>query len=65
MEVELRLRIVLECPPAGVDFGLQQGRGADYRTVQTQRSQGHDLGFDGTVTAKDGRGDGLPDFLGP
>jgi hypothetical protein len=65
MVVELRLRIVLESPPAGVDFGLQQGKGTDYQTVQTQRSKGDDLTFEGTVTAKDDRGDGLPNFLGP
>jgi hypothetical protein len=65
MEVQLRFGIVLESPPAGVDFGLQQGKGTDYQTVQTQRSQGDDLRFDGTVTAKDNRGDGLPNFLGP
>jgi hypothetical protein len=65
MVVELRLRIVLESPPAGVDFGLQQGKGTDYRTIQTQRSKGDDLTFECTVTAKDDRGDGLPNFLGP
>lgn len=65
MEVELRLRIVLESPPAGVDFGLQLGKGTDYKTVQTQRSQGDDLRFDATVTAKGDRGDGQPNFLGP
>ena len=27
MERSLRLRIVLESPPSGVDFGLQKGRG--------------------------------------
>nr|WP_206108274.1 DUF5990 family protein [Paludisphaera soli] len=40
MNVELRLRIVLESPPAGVDFGLQLGKGSDYETIETQRSQG-------------------------
>ena len=65
MEVELRLRIVLESPPAGVDFGLQLGRGPDSETIQTQRAQGDDLRFDGTVTAKGDRGDGPPNFLGP
>ena len=65
MVVELRLRIVVERPPAGVDFGLQQGKGTDYRVIQTQRSSGDDMTFEGTVTAKDGRGDGLPNFLGP
>jgi hypothetical protein len=66
MVVELRLRIVLERPPAGVDFGLQLGKGTGYRTVQTQRSQGDDdPSFDATVTIKGDRGDGPPNFLGP
>jgi len=50
METELRLRIVLVAPPAGVDFGLQDGKGSDYRTIQKQRSRGADLSFDCTVT---------------
>src|SRR5262249_48531866 len=65
MEVELRLCIVLDAPPAGVDFGLQQGKGSGYRTFQKQRSKGIDLRFDCTVTVKDNRDDGLPNFLGP
>jgi hypothetical protein len=65
MEVQVRLRIVLESPPIGVDFGLQLGKGSDFKTIQTQRSQGDDLRFDGTVTAKGDRGDGPPNFLGP
>ena len=65
MEIELRIRIVLESPPAGVDFGLQVGKGRDYQTIQTQRSRGRDLSFHGTVTVKDDRDDALPNFLGP
>ena len=65
MVVELRLRIVLKRPPAGIDFGLQQGKGTDYRAIQTKRSSGDDLAFEGTVTAKGDRGEGLPNFLGP
>src|SRR5918995_3724932 len=65
MEVEVTLRIVLESPPTGVDFGLQLGKGANYRTIQTQRSQGDDLRFDATVTIKGDRGSGPPNFLGP
>ena len=65
MERELTLRIVLEKPTAGVDFGLQKGRGNDYETVQTQRSKGKDLHFEFTVRAKQtGKNDG-PNFLGP
>ena len=46
---ELTFRIVLEDPPAGVDFGLQIGRGAEYETIQTQRSKGKDLWFEFSV----------------
>jgi len=52
MDRELKLRIVLEKPPAGVDFGLQKGRGSVYETIQTQRSGTKDLKFEFTVTAK-------------
>jgi hypothetical protein len=65
MELDLRLRIVLNAPPAGVDFGLQQGKGSGYQTIQKQRSKGNDLRFDCTVRVKDNRDDGLPNFLGP
>jgi hypothetical protein len=65
MEAELHLTILLESPPAGVDFGLQQGKGNDYQTIQKQRSKGGDLRFECVVTAKDNRDDGLPNFLGP
>jgi hypothetical protein len=65
METKLRLRIVLEKPPPGVDFGLQEGKGRDYKTVDKQRSKGKNLTFTCTVTVKDNREDGLPNFLGP
>ena len=64
MERELTLRIILEAPPAGVDFGLQEGRGNDYKTVQTQRSKTGDLTFTFTIRAKPGA-NGAPVFLGP
>src|SRR5438874_35757 len=65
MESEVRLRIVLVAPPAGVDFGVQDGKGNDCTTIQKQRSKGADLTFEFTVTVKDNREDGLPNFLGP
>ena len=65
MELELRLRIVLNAPSAGVDFSLQQSKGSGYQTIQKQRSKGNDLRFDCPVTVKDNRDDGLPNFLGP
>ena len=63
MEQEITLRIFLETPPAGVDFGLQKGRGNDYETIQTQRSRGKDLVFEFSVRAKESK-DGAPNFLG-
>ena len=65
MEQELTLRIVLEGPTAGVDFGLQKGRGSDYETVQTQRSKGEDLQFEFGVRARQTGKDTVPNFLGP
>lgn len=64
MERELTLRIILEAPPAGVDFGLQEGRGNDFKTVQTQRSKSGDLTFTFTVRAKQDT-NRAPTFLGP
>ncbi len=64
VEHELTLRIILEAPPAGVDFGLQEGRGSNYKTVQTQRSKTGDLIFTFTVRAKQNT-NGEPTFLGP
>src|SRR6478672_6311507 len=66
MELELKLRIILEEPPPGVDFGLQLGKGATYQTIQTQQlSKTGNLTFNCSVTVKDNRADGLPNFLGP
>jgi hypothetical protein len=65
MDDKLTLRIVLENPPAGVDFGLQKGRGSDYETVQKQRSRGEDLRFEFKVRVKIGPKDQLPVFVGP
>ncbi len=64
MDIELRLRIVLNAPPSGVDFGLQEGKGHSYETIQKQTSKGQDLTFDCAVTVKDNRDDGLPNFPG-
>lgn len=62
---ELALRLVLERPPAGVDFGLQKGRGSGYETIQKQRSETKDLCFEFSVEVKAGRKDALPVFVGP
>jgi hypothetical protein len=62
--MELDLRIVLERPTAGVDFGLQSGHANKYEVVQTQRSNGQDLKFNFAINAKPGK-DERPAFGGP
>jgi hypothetical protein len=62
MESELPLRITLIHPPSGVVFCLQRGK---TEIVSPVRSTGDDLSFDFTVRVRDGREDGLPNFLGP
>ncbi len=39
MEKLLSLRIVLVVPPAGVDFGIQEGKGSSYKTIQVFKCQ--------------------------
>jgi hypothetical protein len=65
MEDELTFRIVLEKPPAGVDFGLQKGRGSDYETIQKQRSGTGDLRFEFSARAKADAKGAAPSLLGP
>ena len=66
MPIELSLHIVLQKPPAGVDFGAQKGSGSVYETVQVQRSHGQDLHFFLNAVVKgDGLKDPLPKFSGP
>ena len=65
MTQEIFLRIILEKPPAGVDFGLQKGRGSDYETIQTQRSDGNDLKFEFPIGIKKKTAVDQPDLSGP
>jgi Family of unknown function (DUF5990) len=65
MARELILRIILEQPPAGVDFGLQKGSGSTYETVQTQRSKGKDLKFEFQPNIKEGVSDSMAALGGP
>lgn len=64
MANQVTLRVVVEKPPAGIDYGLQKGHGSNYETVQTQRSTKEDLRFEFNVDVKEGK-DGLPNFVGP
>jgi hypothetical protein len=61
----VRFRIVLEKPPAGVDFGVQKGRGRLYETIDKQRSNGGDLSFEFEMDLPDGDKRSAPDFRGP
>ena len=63
MTQELTLKIIVENPPGGVDFGLQKGSGNKYETVQIQRSGDKNPEFEFPVTVKLTE-DGLPNFLG-
>jgi len=63
MNQELTLRIILEDPPGGVDFGLQKGSGSIYETIQIQQYSGEDLKFEFPITVKLNE-KGLPNFLG-
>lgn len=50
----VRCRIVLQTPPAGVDYGLQKRHGSVFEVVQTQRSDGSDLQFEFTAEVRPG-----------
>jgi hypothetical protein len=63
MEREITLRVIVKSPPAGVDFGVQEGHGNDYKTAQTQRFTKQDLRFEFPVRVKESK-DGQPNFLG-
>jgi hypothetical protein len=65
MEFELPIRLVLVNPPAGVDFGIQKGQGVTYETLFAQQRKQGDISFDFSLTVKDNRKDGSPNFVGP
>jgi hypothetical protein len=60
---ELTFRVVLGAPPAGIDYGVQVGRGAVYEVSEKQRSTGKDLRFEFAVGLATRR-PALPDFRG-
>lgn len=65
LEPELTLRIVLDRPPKGVDYGLQKGSGAQSEIVQKQRSVGDDQTFEFPVKFTASRAEAMSTFLGP
>src|SRR5688572_28329783 len=64
MNQELPIRISLESPPAGVDYGIQKGSGNQYETIQKQRSNNSDLCFEFKISIKESKTP-LPNFSGP
>jgi hypothetical protein len=65
LEIVVPLRIFLIDPPAGVDFGIQEGKGNDYKTIAVQRSKIGNLTLECTINVKGNRADGPPNFAGP
>jgi hypothetical protein len=63
MNQELPIRIILEGPPIGVDFGIQKGSGNQYETIQKQRSNNNDLCFEFKISIKESK-TSLPNFTG-
>ncbi len=64
-EIAIFLRIVLVEPPSGVDFGVQVGKGNEYKTIAVQRSKAGNLALECTINVKGNRTDGPPNFCGP
>jgi hypothetical protein len=64
MSQELSVRIILQSPTAGVDFGIQKGSGNKYETILKQRSSGSDLVFEFTISVKAGNTSSY-NFTGP
>jgi hypothetical protein len=65
MARQLTLRIVIEQPPAGVDFALQKGSGSAYEPVQKQRSDGNDVSFEFQPSIREGISDSMAAMGGP
>jgi hypothetical protein len=64
-EIVVPLKIVVVDPPPGVDYGIQEGKGNDYKTISIQRSKAGNLQLDCIVNVKGNRADGPPNFVGP
>lgn len=65
MADELHLTIVLAEPPDGFAFCLQRGKGAKSERLDYVQAAGEDISFDLTVTVRQGKVKGTPDFAGP
>lgn len=63
MKSEINCRIVLQKPPAEVDYALQMGHANKYEVIQRQRATGEDLRFEFTINSKHGKNSSI-DFSG-
>ena len=54
----------MKSPPAGVDYGIQEGSGSVFKTIAKHRSTGQDLLFDFQIQFRFDD-DGIPVFTGP
>lgn len=65
MARELKLRIIVEGPPHGVDYALQKGSGSAHEMEQKQRSEGRNLTFEFTPNIREGVSDATAALAGP
>ena len=65
MSDELHLTIELHDPPEGHAFCLQRGKGARSERLDYIEAAGDEISFDLTVTVRQGKVPGIPDFAGP
>lgn len=65
MADDVHLTIVLADPPEGFAFCLQRGKGAKAERLDYIDAAGNDISFDLTVTVRQGKVKGMPDFAGP
>lgn len=65
VEIAVPIRIVLVTPPAGVDFGIQMGKGKDYETISLVRSKSGNVEMEASISVKGDAGEGEPNFTGP
>ncbi len=59
-----KIRIVIESPVVGVNYGVQDGKGSKYRVLQLQKSTDQDLVFEIQLPVML-NAEGLPNFGGP
>src|SRR5437764_9358044 len=52
MNKEVTLRIILERPVSGVEYGIQKGKGNKYETIQKQTANSDDLKFEISIGVK-------------